>query len=63
MIDTTILCKLLKSYLPELYKRLHEQEGYELMLNNLIYKWYMSVYSQNIPEDVKYLKLNFSYAF
>jgi hypothetical protein len=51
MIDTTILCKLIKAYMPELYKNIHDQ-GYELNLNNLVYKWFMSIYSQNVPEEV-----------
>ena len=51
MIDTTILCKLLKAYMPELFKNIHDQ-GYELNLNNLVYKWFMSIYSQHIPEEV-----------
>jgi hypothetical protein len=56
MIDTTILCKLLKAYLPELYKSINDQ-GYELNLNNLVYKWFMSMYSQGIPEEVSSARL------
>jgi hypothetical protein len=51
MVDCTILIKLLKVYLPGLYNHLLDI-GYELSLNNVLYKWFVSVYIQNISFDV-----------
>jgi hypothetical protein len=51
MIDCSILIQLLKAYLPNLYNHLVEV-GYELSLNNIIYKWFVSVYIQNLSHEI-----------
>jgi len=51
MVDTSILHNMLKHYIPDLFKHLVEV-GYELSLNNIIYKWFVSVFIQNLSKEV-----------
>src|SRR5689334_14915698 len=51
MIDCTILIKLVKIYLPSLYHHLIEI-GLELSLNNVLYKWFVSVFIQNLSYEL-----------
>jgi hypothetical protein len=52
MVDSAILNKLLEIYLPDLYNFLVKL-GYEMNLNNVIYKWLVGIYSHGLPEKVK----------
>jgi hypothetical protein len=51
IIDCSILIKLIKIYLPNLYNHLAEI-GYELSLNNVLYKWFVSVFIQNLSYEL-----------
>jgi hypothetical protein len=51
MTDCSILIKLIKIYLPNLFNHLNEI-GYELSLNNVLYKWFVSVYIQNLSYEL-----------
>jgi hypothetical protein len=53
MIDCTILNSFMHSYLPDLYEHLMSH-GFELNLNNFIYKWLVSLFIQNFPEDFSF---------
>jgi hypothetical protein len=52
MVDSAILTRLLQIYIPDLYKFFIDS-GYELILNNIIFKWFASLYSNYLPENVK----------
>lgn len=54
MTDCTILIKLVMIYLPQMYNHLIEL-GYELSLNNIIYKWFVSIFMQNLSEDLSFI--------
>jgi hypothetical protein len=54
MVDCSILIKLIKIYLPSLYNHLIEI-GYELSLNNLLYKWFVSVFIQNLSQELSFI--------
>jgi hypothetical protein len=51
IVDCSILIKLIKIYLPNLYNHL-VNIGFELSLNNVLYKWFVSVYIQNLSLDL-----------
>lgn len=51
MIDSAILNSMLQAYLPDLYNHFMSI-GYELNLNNIIYRWFLSAFIQNIPYEV-----------
>jgi hypothetical protein len=54
IIDCSILIKLLKVYLPYFYIHL-ENVGYEVTLSNIIYKWFISLFIQNISLEMNML--------
>lgn len=54
MVDCSILIKLIKIYLPSLYNHLIEI-GYELSLNNILYKWFVSVFIQNLSSELSFI--------
>jgi predicted DNA-binding protein YlxM (UPF0122 family) len=54
MVDCSILIKLIKIYLPSLYNHLIEI-GYELSLNNVLYKWFVSVFIQNLSTELSFI--------
>ena len=51
LTDSSICISFIESYLPDLYKHLVDI-GYDLHLNNLIYKWFLSLFIKNIPKEV-----------
>ena len=51
LTDGSIVISFIESYLPDLYKHLLDV-GFELHLNNLIYKWFLALFIQNIPIEV-----------
>lgn len=51
LTDASIVIAFIQSYLPDLHKHLLEV-GFELHLNNLIYKWFLALFIQNIPYEV-----------
>lgn len=51
MTDCSILNTLLQKYIPDLYTHL-TKNGFELNLNNFIYKWLVSLFIQGFPEEV-----------
>ncbi len=51
MVDSAIINQLLEIYLPDLYNHIASL-GYEMNLNNIIYKWLVSIYAHNLPEKV-----------
>jgi hypothetical protein len=51
IVDCSILIKLIKIYLPTLYLHLCDI-GYDLSLNNVLYKWFVSVYIQNLSLEL-----------
>jgi len=51
LTDASIVISFIESYLPDLHKHLIEV-GFELHLNNLIYKWFLALFIQNIPYEV-----------
>jgi hypothetical protein len=51
MVDGAILIRFLQIYIPDLYKYLLEL-GFEMHLNNIIFKWFAGIYSNYIPENV-----------
>lgn len=51
LTDGSIVISFIESYLPDLYKHLLDV-GFELHLNNLIYKWFLALFIQNIPYEV-----------
>ena len=53
LVDNTIVFNLLKKYLPKLMNHLFDN-GYELSLNNIICKWLVSLFIQNISFEVKF---------
>ena len=53
LTDASICISLIESYLPDLYKHLFDI-GYDLHLNNLIYKWFLALFIQNVPKEVNY---------
>ena len=56
LTDASIVISFIESYLPDLHKHLLDV-GFELHLNNLIYKWFLALFIQNIPYEVlKYEK-------
>jgi hypothetical protein len=50
MVDCTILNSLLSKYIPELSEHLITN-GFELNLNNFIYKWFVSLFIQNFNDE------------
>ena len=61
MIDSTILNKMIQIYIPDLYQFL-KVNNYEFFLTNVTYKWFLSLFSQNISENVFKFNLDlFSY--
>ncbi len=54
MVDCSILIKLIKIYLPSLHNHLIEI-GYELSLNNILYKWFVSVFIQNLSTELSFI--------
>jgi hypothetical protein len=50
MIDCTILNNMLSKYIPEIYEHLMNN-GFELNMNNFIYKWFVSLFIQNFNEE------------
>ncbi len=52
MVDTAILIELLKIYIPDLHKHLFSLE-LEMHLNNLVFRWFVSVFSNYLNEKVK----------
>jgi hypothetical protein len=54
MVDSAIIIKLIKVYLPILQNHLNDL-GYEMSLNNLIYKWLVSVFIQNLSNDLSFI--------
>lgn len=56
LTDASIVISFIESYLPDLHKHLVDV-GFELHLNNLLYKWFLALFIQNIPYEVlKYKK-------
>ena len=53
MIDCTLFTEMLKKTVPELSDYIKEN-GFEVMFTNLIYKWFLSLFSQSISESVNY---------
>jgi hypothetical protein len=53
MIDSTIFTEMLKASMPDLWNYVREN-GYEVMFMNLIHKWFLSLFSQSISDDVIY---------
>ena len=53
MVDGAILTRLLQIYLPDLYKYLIEL-GFEMHLNNIIFKWFAGIYSNYLTENVNF---------
>jgi hypothetical protein len=51
MVDCSILIKLIKIYLPLVYNHLCDI-GFEMSLNNVLYKWFVSVFIQNLSTDL-----------
>jgi hypothetical protein len=51
MVDCSILIKLIKIYLPLVYNHLCDI-GFEMSLNNVLYKWFVSVFIQNLSQDL-----------
>jgi hypothetical protein len=58
IVDCSILIKLLKVYLPNFYSHL-EHVGYEITLSNIIYKWFISLFIQNISLEMNMLIWDF----
>ena len=56
LTDASIVITFIESYLPDLHKHLVEV-GFELHLNNLIYKWFLALFIQNIPYEVPNYKI------
>lgn len=54
IVDTSILHILLKMYHKDLYDHLVSL-NYDLSLNNILYKWFVSMFIQNINEDLSYI--------
>lgn len=54
LVDNTIIFNLLLRNLPKLIHHLYDN-GYELSLNNIICKWLVSLFIQNISFEVKIL--------
>ena len=53
LVDSTILSGLVQLYLPDLYSFLVKYE-FEMNLSNVIYRWLISVYVQNLSSKVIY---------
>jgi hypothetical protein len=53
MIDCTLFTEMLKSIVSELSDYIIENRC-EVMFTNLIYKWFLSLFSQSISESVNY---------
>jgi hypothetical protein len=51
LVDSAILTSLLHKYFPDLYNYM-VKIGYEMNLNNLIYKWFLSLFSQSLSYNV-----------
>ncbi len=51
MVDTAILIELLKIYIPDLHQHLFSFE-LEMHLNNLVFRWFVSVFSNYLNEKV-----------
>ena len=51
MCDCTILLPFIKTMVPEVVNHLSSL-GFELTLNNLLYKWFVSVFMQGMNEDI-----------
>ena len=51
MCDCTILLPFIKTMVPEVFNHLSSL-GFELTLNNLLYKWFVSVFMQGMNEDI-----------
>lgn len=51
MVDCAILLNLIKGYLPNVYNHLVEI-GYEMSLSNVLYKWFVSLFIQNLSSDL-----------
>jgi len=51
IVDCSILIKIIKIYLPKIYDHLVDI-GFELSLNNVLYKWFVSLYIQNLSLDL-----------
>lgn len=56
LTDASIAISFIQSYLPDLHSHLVDV-GFELHLNNLIYKWFLALFIQNIPYDVNNKKI------
>ena len=54
IVDTSILHILLKMYHPDLYSHLVEI-GYDLSLNNILYKWFVSLFIQNTNDELSFI--------
>lgn len=54
MLDCTIVIKLIQIYLPDLYYHF-VNIGYELCLNNVLYKWFVSIYIQNLSQELSFI--------
>jgi hypothetical protein len=53
MVDCAILNSFMHSYIPDLYEHFMNC-GFEANLNNFIYKWLVSLFIQNFPEDFSF---------
>lgn len=54
IVDTSILHILLKTYQKELYQHLTSL-GYNYSLNNILYKWFVSLFIQNTNEEISFI--------
>lgn len=54
IVDTSILHILLKMYHPDLYSHL-VGIGYDLSLNNILYKWFVSLFIQNTNDELSFI--------
>lgn len=54
IVDTSILHILLKMYHQDLYDYLVAL-NYDLSINNILYKWFVSLFIQNINENLSYI--------
>jgi len=57
MVDCAIFNRLLQIYLPDL-NTFFIEKNFELNLNNIIFKWFVSLFSNYLPENVnKFIKV------
>lgn len=54
IIDTKILQLLIKAHYSDLYNHI-EKLNYSLLLNNILYKWFVSLFIQSTNEEISYL--------